>query len=124
MLQGLLVGAAAWYTVADWRVPYFWWVYPVPNSPAGWFDLCYPGHRLAAEWLRAHAVPSVRALPYATDITFYQRLSELIYPIDVVEGAASDFQSGELVVLPVGSELPRPVDELLPGNPVRIVRVR
>jgi hypothetical protein len=121
----VLLGLLAWsgaIVVDTWRV--FWSALQVavPESPDAWLEVNYPGCPAAAQWVRDQGLPRIHSLPIGPD-PVAQRMSELLYPLEVLPTAWSAMPDGAIVVFS-GDDPPVAAEELFARGVVRIVRVR
>ncbi|HEU4417803.1 MAG TPA: hypothetical protein VFT55_02635 [Planctomycetota bacterium] len=118
----LLLGWSGAIVVDTHRV--FWAAVQVhvPETPETWLEINYPGCPAAAQWVRDQGLPRIHSLPIGPD-PVAQRMSELLYPLEVLPAAWSAMPDGAIVVFS-GDDPPVPADELFARGVVRIVRVR
>ncbi len=121
---GLLHLAALAVVAHNWGVVYLWRTETLPRDRSAWLEVVHPGFEAMVTWIQARGVSRIRSLPYASDPARYQRLMEMLYPIELEPVAASGLTSGDLLVVGAGVQLALPVERLFATSALAVVQVR
>ena len=122
--MALVIGAAVLQASYDWDSTRRWLGGSLPLRAAESIDAMYPGFRAAVDWIHARGLQRVRTLPYDSDAFRYQRLMEMLFPIQVEPTDPAALRAGDIVVIGAPVQLPMATDELLGTPQLRIVEVR